>query len=122
MQPRGPDRRRLPRGGRRPEDQSGYTPLIILIDPDPNRRSSSEAILTKRRFAVAPVDSLERAVNVMRALVPEAIICPAADAEDVREAIGIDAIPLVAVSDLTARSDHLIEVVRNALRLRTVRR
>jgi hypothetical protein len=122
MHPRGPERRRFARGGRRPEDQSGYTPLIVLIDPDPNRRRISDAILTKMRFAVAPVETLEGAVNVMRGLVPEAIICPAADADGVREAIGMDMIPLVAVSDLTARSDHLIMVVRSALRLQPIRR
>ena len=53
---RGPDRRRQPRGGRRPTDVEGYAPLVFVIDPRPSGRDACEAILAKLRFAVDYVE------------------------------------------------------------------
>lgn len=114
--PRGPDRRRQPRGGRRDEDKKGYTPLVMVIDHDPGRRDISEAILAKLRFAVAPVESVEKAVSVIRALAPSAIVGHADDLEKLHAALPLETIPRVAVTDDMARTDKLIEVVRAALR------
>ncbi|HYM24375.1 MAG TPA: hypothetical protein VEU08_14260 [Vicinamibacterales bacterium] len=116
-QQRGPDRRRHPRGGRRGEDKPGFTPLVMVIDPDPNRRDISEAILAKLRFAVAPVESVEKGVSVIRALAPAAIVGHAEDLERLRAALPLESIPLVAVTDAMARTDQLAQVVRAALRL-----
>ena len=116
-QQRGPDRRKNPRGGRREEDSQGFTPLVMVIDKDPNRRDVSEAILAKLRFAVAPVESVEKAISVIRALAPAAIVGPADDLEKLRNALPLETIPLVAVTDAMARTDQLIQVVRAALRL-----
>ena len=122
MEVRGPGRRRFVRGGRRTEDQSGYTPLLLLIDPDQDRREVARAILTRQRFAVAATASINEALGVVRGLMPEAVLCPTDDTQQVREALPLDMIPLVAVSDSMARSDQVVEVVRTALRLQPVRR
>jgi hypothetical protein len=116
-QQRGPDRRKNPRGGRREEDRQGFTPLVMVIDKDPNRRDVSEAILAKLRFAVAPVETVDKAISVIRALAPAAVVGPADDLEKLRNALPLETIPLVAVTDAMARTDQLIQVVRAALRL-----
>src|SRR5436309_681532 len=68
------DRRRQPRGGRRPADRSGYTPLVFVIDPRPSAREACEAILAKLRFAVAPFDSLDQAKRALNGLKPDILL------------------------------------------------
>src|SRR5947209_17947181 len=58
----GPDRRNTPRGGRRPEDPTGYSPLILVADDDANSGARCVAILARLRFAVAPAHSGGEAV------------------------------------------------------------
>ena|SRR5579862_2418388 len=114
--PRGPDRRSQPRGGRRDEDTQGYTPLVMVIDHDPGRRDISEAILAKLRFAVAPVESVEKAVAVIRSLAPAAVVGHADDLAKLHAALPLETIPRVVVTDDMARTDQLVRVVRAALR------
>jgi len=113
---RGPDRRKFPRGGRRTEDRQGFTPLVMVIDHDPNRRDLSEAILAKLRFAVAPVESVDKAISVIRSLAPAAIVGHADDLQRLRNVLPLETIPFVAVTDEMARTDKLVDVVRAALR------
>jgi hypothetical protein len=117
---RGGDRRRLPRGGRRLGDIRGYTPLVMVVDPEARRRDISEGILAKLMFAVAPVESAEKAVSIMRALHPEVIIAGDEDAGKLRELMGPDAeIEIIALGEETRLTDKLIEEVRSALRQRS---
>ena len=113
---RGSDRRKFPRGGRRAEDRTGFTPLVLVIDPDPERRDISEAILARLRFAVAPVESVDRALSVIRSLAPAAIVGHADDLQRLRNVLPLETIPFVAVTDEMARTDQLVYVVRAALR------
>ena len=113
---RGPDRRRFPRGGRRDEDTPGLTPLVMVIDHDPSRRDISEAILLKLRFAVAPVESVEKALAVVHSLSPAAIVGQADDLDALRGKLPSPSIPLVPVTHEMARTDELVMVVRRALR------
>lgn len=116
-QRRGPDRRRRPRGGRRGTDLQGYTPLVMVIDPDSRRRDVSEAILVKLRFAVAPVDSVEKGVAIAQALRPEVIVAGEEDAAKVRTLLPRqEGIPIVVVDDQARETDALIEAVRRAIR------
>ena len=59
-----PDRRSRSRGGRRPTDRGGATPLILVADEESQSLEMCEAILAKLHFAVAPVNSVEKAVAV----------------------------------------------------------
>src|SRR5690349_8687918 len=93
----GSDRRRFWRGGRRATDRPGYSPLVMVVDGDGTRRDLAEAILAKLRFAVVPVESLERAVSIVRALRPAAIVCPDGSAESLRDALPYQTIPIVSV-------------------------
>jgi PleD family two-component response regulator len=115
-----PDRRRTPRGGRRPSDPMGYSPLILVADDDASNGARCVAILAKLRFAVAPAYSVEEAVKVMNALRPNLIVARLADEPVLREQMAanpaIGDIPLIT---MTAENDDpvvLIEEIRRALR------
>lgn len=115
-----PDRRRTPRGGRRPNDPMGYSPLILVADDDANNGARCVAILAKLRFAVAPAYSVEEAVKVMEALRPNLIVARLADEPALRAQMAsnpaIGDIPLIT---MTAENDDpavLIEEIRRALR------
>jgi hypothetical protein len=108
------DRRRIARGGRRPGDAFGYSPLIMVIDADYARRDLTEAILAKLQFAVAPVESAEKAITIAHALRPSVIVCAPRDARDLRDRLRFH-VPIVPIADDTAITDALVEVVRAAL-------
>jgi hypothetical protein len=112
----GLDRRRKPRGGRRSTDAAGTTPLVMVIEPDARRSDITEAILAKLRFAVAPVDSVDKAVTAIQSLHPEVIV----SSEDVRRIVALvpaaTGIPIVAIDEDTRTTDALIDAVRRALR------
>ncbi|HMC76928.1 MAG TPA: hypothetical protein VKH34_07335 [Vicinamibacterales bacterium] len=115
-----PDRRRTPRGGRRPGDPMGYSPLILVADDDANNGARCVAILARLRFAVAPAHSVEEAVKVMEALRPNLIVARLKDEPALRAQMAsnpsIGEIPLIT---LTAENDSpsiMIEAIRKALR------
>jgi chemotaxis response regulator CheB len=113
----GGDRRRQPRGGRRPEDVRGFTPLVMVVDSEVRRRDISEAILAKLMFAVAPVESADKAVSILKALNPEVIVAGEQDARRIRELMPVEEdIPILAVGDDTRVTESLIEEVRRSLR------
>ncbi len=115
----GSDRRRHPRGGRRPGDRSGFAPLVMVIDGDHRRRDLTEAILAKLQFAVAPVESVEKAIAIARALRPSLIVCGPSDEAHVRD--GVDpSLPIVPVAAEVAVTDALVEVVRAAIRASSI--
>src|SRR5438105_4167305 len=107
----GPDRRRAPRGGRRDADQAGYAPLVLVVDRDAGGRDACEAILAKLRFAVAPVESAEKALSLMAALKPDIVVVRDSEASILR---GITA-PLVVMHEAQDPL-ALIEDIRRALR------
>jgi DNA-binding NtrC family response regulator len=89
----------------------------MVVDSDSSRRDVSEAILAKLRFAVAPIDSVAKAVSIAQALRPEVIVTSVADAEKIRALLPrADGIPIVALDDDTRVTDALIEAVRRAIR------
>ena len=107
----GPDRRSRARGGRRGTDPAGYSPLVLVIDRDSHSRETCEAILAKLRFAVAPVESAEKALSIMAALKPDIVVVRESEAALLR---GISA-PLV-VMDPSQDPLALVEAIRRALR------
>ena len=107
----GPDRRTRSRGGRRATDQAGYSPLVLVVDRDAGGRDACEAILAKLRFAVAPVESAEKALSLMAALKPDIVVVRDSEAAILR---GITA-PLVVMHEAQDPL-ALIEDIRRALR------
>ena len=107
----GPDRRNRARGGRRATDPSGYSPLVLVVDRDTHGRETCEAILAKLRFAVAPVDSPEKALAIMAALKPDIVVVRESDAALLR---GIAA-PLIVMKP-SQEPLALVDEIRRALR------
>jgi CheY-like chemotaxis protein len=110
-----PDRRARSRGGRRPTDRRGATPLIVVADEEPGSRATCETILAKLNFAVAPVESLPKALEVMAALRPEVVVAKVRDASLL---IQQSLAPVVVVTEEMSDPDVLVEAIRQALRSR----
>lgn len=118
----GTDRRSTPRGGRRPGDPRGYSPLILVADEDASNGARCVAILSKLRFAVAPAHSVEEAVKVMHSLHPTLIVARLSDEPELRKQMATDPelgdIPIVTMTAANDDPDVLIEEIRAALRHR----
>ena len=110
------DRRHHSRGGRRPTDRPGATPLVVVADEEPGSRTACETILARLNFAVAPVDSVAKALQVMTALRPEVVVAKVRDPEPLQKQ---SLAPVVIVTDEMNDPDILVEAIRKALRSRT---
>jgi len=114
-----PDRRRSPRGGRRPGDPHGYSPLILVADDDANSGVRCIAILARLRFAVAPAHSVDEAIKVMEALRPNLIVARLRDEPALRERMAanpaIGDIPLLALTEENDAPQLMIDAIRKAL-------
>jgi CheY-like chemotaxis protein len=115
-----PDRRTQPRGGRRPSDLPGLTPLVLVVEEDDPTRQLCEAILAKLHFAVAPAESLDKAAVIMASLQPDVIVASGPHIERLRaqapkDTDGAD-VPLVALASGQADPLALVEQIRAALR------
>ena len=113
---RGQDRRKRPRGGRRAGDKQGFAPLVLVADEEAHSRDLCEAILAKLRFAVAPVDSIEKAVSVIATLRPDVIVAHGRDVTPLQRAAWPNGIAFVAVTDNLRDPDALVEAIRKAIR------
>ncbi len=116
----GGDRRSAPRGGRRPGDPRGYSPLILVADEDASNGARCVAILSKLRFAVAPAHSLDEAIKVLHSLHPNLIVARLSDEPALREQMARDPelgqIPIVTLTAANDDPDVLTEEIRAALR------
>src|SRR5262245_39235330 len=92
-----PDRRREPRGGRRPTDRTGYAPLVLVADEDGASGDMCEALLATLRFAVARVDSVEKAITVLSTLLPDVIVARGRDVSALQRAAWPSGVPFVTV-------------------------
>ena len=112
----GPDRRKLARGGRRPTDKTGFAPLVLVADEDDETGHMCEVILAKLRFAVARVDSVDKAITVLGTLRPDVIVARARDVSPLQRAAWPSGVPFVSVTDDIREPDALIHAIRRAIR------
>jgi PleD family two-component response regulator len=116
----GSERRGRPRGGRRPDDQDGYAPLVLVADDDAGSGARCEAILAALRFAVAPAHSAEEALRVMHALRPNLVVSHLRDDEAFRKQLRSDAttagVPVISLTAETEAPEALVEEIRRVLR------
>ena len=119
----GPDRRSTPRGGRRPGDLMGYSPLILVADPDAGNGARCVAILAKLHFAVAPAHSVEEALKVMEALHPTLIVARLSDEPALRERMAanpdIADIPIITMTKENDDPAVLVDEIRAVFRMGT---
>src|SRR4051795_10333608 len=111
-----PDRRRQHRGGRRPGDQTGFAPLVLVADENAASGDMCEALLATLRFAVARVDSVDKAVQVIGTLLPDVIVARGQDVSPLQRAAWPSGVPFVTVTDGLEEPEALIEAIRNAIR------
>jgi len=117
----GEDRRRSPRGGRRPGDVDGFAPLVLVADDDVNSSGRCEAILAGLRFAVAPARSADEALRVMQALKPNLIVAHLKDEARLRAGMAQESmndVPIITVTPEISEPAVLVEAIRRVLRLR----
>jgi CheY-like chemotaxis protein len=115
----GGDRRRLPRGGRRPGDVEGFAPLILVADDDDGSNARCEAILAGLRFAVAPAHSADEALRVMLALKPNLVVVHLKDEARLRAAMAAEQstadVPIISVTPDISEPTRLIDAIRHVL-------
>ena len=117
-----PDRRSQPRGGRRLEDQTGFAPLVLVADEDAASGDMCEALLATLRFAVARVDSVDKAVAVISTLVPDVIVARGHDVSPLQRAAWPSGVPFVTVTDGLSDPTALVNAIREAIRASRVPR
>jgi CheY-like chemotaxis protein len=114
------DRRNSPRGGRRPGDVQGYSPLILVADDDANSGARCVAILARLRFAVAPAHSVGEAIKIMTSLHPTLIVTRLKDEAVLRQQMASDpSIGDIPILTLTAENEaplDMVEEIRRVLR------
>jgi DNA-binding NtrC family response regulator len=89
---------------------------VVVADEEPGSRTTCETILAKLNFAVAPVDSVAKALQVMTALRPEVVVAKVRDPELLQQQ---SMAPVVIVTEAMGDPDVLVEAIRKALRSRT---
>jgi hypothetical protein len=89
---------------------------VLVADEDSESGAMSEVILAKLRFAVARVDSLDKAITVLGTLRPDVIVARAKDLSPLQRAAWPSGVPFVAVTDDISEPDALVEAIRRALR------
>ena len=110
------DRRRAPRGGRRPTDATGFAPLVLIADEDEHGAETCETLLATLRFAVARVDSVDKAMTVISTLVPDVIVARGRDVLALQRAAWPSGVAFVTVTDDLSEPGALIEAIRQAIR------
>ena len=110
------DRRSVPRGGRRAHDAAGFAPLVLVADEDAAAGDTCEALLATLSFAVARVDSVDKAVAVISTLLPDVIVARGRDVSPLQRAAWPSGVPVVTITDTLREPGALIEAIREALR------
>jgi PleD family two-component response regulator len=114
------DRRASPRGGRRPGDVQGYSPLVLVADDDANSGARCVAILARLRFAVAPAHSVDEAIKIMTSLHPDLIVTRLKNEAALRQQLESDPslgdIPIVTLTPENDAPLLMIEEIRRTLR------
>jgi hypothetical protein len=75
-----------------------------------------EVILAKLRFAVARVDSLDKAITVIGTLRPDVIVARAKDVSRLQRAAWPSGVPFVSVTEDIQEPDALVDAIRRAIR------
>jgi hypothetical protein len=118
-QRRRPDRRFYRRGGRRPTDVAGFSPLVMVVESDGARRTITERILASSNFAVAPVATVESALAICRGLAPSVIVCNELDETRLRAGLMPRVLPIIGTSLGPDALERLIDRIRDAVRGQT---
>src|SRR4029078_5853095 len=113
---RGPDRRRLPRGGRRTEDVPGFAPLVMVVGIGETAVAQSEAVLARLKFAVTTRRTVGEALRVMAGIRPDVVVAEPEAASRIRLEAP-EHVPVVEMNgEMRGNPDALVEGIREAIR------
>jgi hypothetical protein len=113
---RGPERRRLPRGGRRVEDAEGFAPLVLVVGPGDAAVQRAEAVLARLKFAVTTSPTVEEALRVMSGIRPDVVVADASAASRIRLEAP-EHVPVVELNDeMETNAEALLEGIRQTIR------
>lgn len=113
---RGPDRRRLPRGGRRASDVAGFAPLVLLVGRGDTVVPQAEAVLARLKFAVTTTGTVQEALRIMDSIRPDVVVAEP-DAAIRLGLESLDPLPIVQMtSEMHDNPEVLVEAVRQAIR------
>ena len=113
---RGPDRRRLPRGGRRTEDVPGFAPLVMVVGIGETAVAQSEAVLARLKFAVTTSGTVDEALRVMAGIRPDVVVAEPEAASRIRLEAP-EHVPVVEMNgEMRRNPDALVEGIREAIR------
>ena len=115
FKPRGADRRRHPRGGRRADDKDGFAPLVLLVGEERAVVAEAEAILAKLKFAVSTSTNIPEALRVLPDLRPDIVVV---DPRHEPLFHGATNVPVVTARE---NPENLIDDIRRALRVTPIR-
>ena len=107
-----PDRRQAVRGGRRPDDQPGVTPLVLVVGNGDAAQRDAETILGELKCAVAMASDASEALRVVEGVHPDLIVTRPEEAPDLRAA----GVPIVEYQGDVAAGLGLVDRVLAALR------
>ena len=113
---RGPDRRKLPRGGRREHDVAGFAPLVMVVGKGETAVAQSEAVLARLKFAVTTSGTVDEALRVMAGIRPDVVVAEPEAASRIRLEAP-EYVPVVEMNgDMRLNPDALVEGIREAIR------
>lgn len=113
---RGPERRRIPRGGRRAEDVPGFAPLVMVVGSGETAVAQSEAVLARLKFAVTTSGTVDEALRVMAGIRPDVVVAEPEAASRIRLEAP-EHVPVVEMNgEMRGNPDALVEGIREAIR------
>lgn len=93
---------------------------MLVADEESQSLEMCEAILAKLHFAVAPVNSIAKAVAIIDTLRPDVIVAHAKDVMPLQRAAWPSGVPFVNVTEDMRDPNAVVEAIRTALRARLV--
>jgi hypothetical protein len=113
---RGPERRRLPRGGRRADDVQGFAPLVMVVGRGETAVAQSEAVLARLKFAVTTSATVDEALRVLSGIRPDVVVAEPEAASRIRLEAP-EHVPVVEMNgEMRGNPDALVEGIREAIR------
>jgi hypothetical protein len=94
---------------------------VLVADEDAASGDMCEALLATLRFAVARVDSVDKAVAVISTLLPDVIVARGRDVSPLQRAAWPSGVPFVTVTDGLQQPGALVDAIRQAIRAARVR-
>jgi hypothetical protein len=112
----GADRRRQPRGGRRPADVDGFSPLVMVVGNHAAVGDAAEAVLAQLKFAVVPAGSVDDALRIMQTMRPDIVTANAEDAARIGRERPEGHAMVVVEDAMRDNAQLLVDEIRSTLR------